>query len=213
MKIIIKNITANNIQIQDLFNISILANSTMTLVDDYPNDFISFSLVQSSDILKSFVISGQLVVNDGINDLSISDGLYHLLGVTKHELLKISPTPTGKYIQFTFNDSNRYYKKISDSNVYSSVCRFIFEGSNIWGTLLNCKSIASLDDNGTGYFQLFDVTNNKIICQSLGFTNQNDSIIDYGVISNVPLTESIFELRAKSNNTTILISNFMMVFQ
>lgn len=74
--IIVKNVTLSDIFIDDL-GITIAASgspgSSITLSDLYT----TFEIVESTD-LQSEVATGDIVINDGTDDLSVSEGLNHL---------------------------------------------------------------------------------------------------------------------------------------
>lgn len=70
--IIIKNNSATNITIEDL-GITITNASQNILSEGYP-----YSEILNSDDLRSLVASANLEVNDGSNDLSVTDGVKYL---------------------------------------------------------------------------------------------------------------------------------------
>ena len=76
MTIIIKNSTQDPIMLKDLFGVTIPVSGQVELFGD--NGLFRFYEVASSLNLKSCVTIGDLVVNDGTEDLSISNGLKHL---------------------------------------------------------------------------------------------------------------------------------------
>lgn len=81
--IIAKNVTLSNIDIQDMgFTLSASGtpNSTRTLTD-----YFEIHEIVSSDNLVTEVAAGNIVINDGSYDLSVSDGLKHILIETEYE--------------------------------------------------------------------------------------------------------------------------------
>jgi hypothetical protein len=77
--IIAKNNTGSDIFLEDL-GVTIPASSNRTLTDT-----IEVERITESDDLKTKVTSGDITINDGINDLSISDGLLHIKFETEYE--------------------------------------------------------------------------------------------------------------------------------
>lgn len=67
--IIIKNNTSNDLTINDMSGVTVLANSTLDLAN-----FPYHNITRSND-LPTLVSSGEVTLNDGESDLSIQDGL------------------------------------------------------------------------------------------------------------------------------------------
>lgn len=87
------------------------------------------------------------------------------------------------------------------STIYNAVKIFEYGGS-IRMPLVNLKVISEMDEGGTSYdVRICDVPNNTVIC-SANFTNESLAINNMGTISNLPLTETIFEVHIKVNGTT-----------
>jgi hypothetical protein len=81
--IIAKNVTVSTVNIEDMgFSLSPSGtpNSTRTLTDY----FELFEIV-SSDNLTAEVAAGNIVINDGTTDLSVSQGLNHIFIQTEYE--------------------------------------------------------------------------------------------------------------------------------
>src|SRR6056297_181609 len=76
---IIKNNTATDRNIEEL-GITISANSTYNLSDQF-----DFHEIFSSESLRLHVIHGDLVVNNGIDDLSASDGTYWIESLSTYK--------------------------------------------------------------------------------------------------------------------------------
>jgi len=77
--VIAKNITASNIIIEDL-GIRIPFGSQINLTELFKKIEIG-----NSDDLDLKVSSGNIVINDGTNDLSITNGLKHINFKTEYE--------------------------------------------------------------------------------------------------------------------------------
>ncbi len=71
--IIAKNQTINNIIINDMDGLIIPGNEQINLTDDFQLDYI----YESEDLITS-INSGDIIINDGTNDLSIPDALIFL---------------------------------------------------------------------------------------------------------------------------------------
>jgi len=82
--IIAKNQTANDIIISDLGSQTIPANNQVTL-----SDLHSLTDIQASDDLITEVQAGNIVINDGNNDLSPTDAIYFLQSPTYGTELKL----------------------------------------------------------------------------------------------------------------------------
>lgn len=95
--IIAKNVTLGEIFLDDL-GVSIAASSSLTLTLIFQKRFIT-----DSQDLKDQVSSGDIVINDGTEDLSVEDGLFHIKFETQYED-KEGPRPTWSTEQTPPND-------------------------------------------------------------------------------------------------------------
>lgn len=77
--VIAKNITNEDIFISDL-GFTISANSERNLSDNFPMEQIA-----SSEELRNFISSNDIIINDGYRNLSKIDGLRHVRFETEHE--------------------------------------------------------------------------------------------------------------------------------
>lgn len=77
--IIAKNNTGSDIFLKDL-GVTVPASSSLNLTE-----IIEVERITESDNLKTEVTSGDITINDGTNDLSISDGLLHIKFETEYE--------------------------------------------------------------------------------------------------------------------------------
>jgi hypothetical protein len=89
MQKILKNTTASDIELQ-VIGITVAANSSSTI---HSTDFAILASEDSINELTSLINSGDIVVNDGNNDLTSEVGIAHVeTGVAfKHEDIHLSP--------------------------------------------------------------------------------------------------------------------------
>lgn len=95
-----------------------------------------------------------------------------------------------------------------DKTVYVNIGSFNFPGTNNLSNVDQIKVISFMEQGGTSYdVRLCDVTNNTIIA-SANLSNNEEQMNSLGLISNLPLTESIFEIQSKiDGSTTAYICN------
>jgi hypothetical protein len=86
---------------------------------------------------------------------------------------------------------------------------FIFQGTTILGDPSKIEVIARAKDPGkTGDLRVFDVDNNKVICELIGISNNTFQILDLGDLDNLPSSKTIWEIqgrKAASSGTEIQI--------
>lgn len=97
---------------------------------------------------------------------------------------------------------------IVDSEQYITVLVFNFPGINKWKYVSNIKIIACMEDDGASFdVRVYDVTNNNEIC-STNISVAEQCVSDLGELTNLPITEAIFELQVKVNgSTTVHVKN------
>lgn len=84
--ILLKNTTASGIMLYDMSGATISGYAGQGGSDYYPlTDYFSFSSVNISEDLPPLVASGTLTVNNGVEDLSIEDGLKHIRYASAYE--------------------------------------------------------------------------------------------------------------------------------
>jgi len=104
--VIAHNNSSTSISINDL-GVELLPNETRNLTDyfDYPE-------ITESDDLKNYVSSGDIGINDGTNDLNISDALKHLYFESEHLDLLQDESMVGNASELSCSD-------VSNINVFS----------------------------------------------------------------------------------------------
>jgi hypothetical protein len=90
--LVLKNTTASNITITDASAVIVPASS----FDTYTDAKMIMQLVGSS-VLRSFVTGGQIVVNDGTSDLTVSAGLQYLAQLGSQQGFSTPPGTIGLY--------------------------------------------------------------------------------------------------------------------
>jgi len=98
------------------------------------------------------------------------------------------------------------------STSYSRVVAFKYDGADKIGTIDYIDIISYKHSNITSYSaRIYDKTNNNIIAEKTGMTNDVEEIHDLGTISNVPTDKAILELQMKkvggNNNNKIYIES------
>jgi hypothetical protein len=113
-----------------------------------------------------------------------------------------------------YGTANQCYRSITTTS-YSTVARFVYRGTSIYGPPINVKAICWVNSNSrTGNVRLYDVTNSKVIATADGFNNISPIIIDLGDVTNLPLTDAIFEFQTtiSSASGTVYISSGHLYF-
>lgn len=86
---------------------------------------------------------------------------------------------------------------------YVTLISFNFPGTNKLRNITHIKIISEMEESGTFYeVRICNINNNTKICSKI-LNNTKESINNLGTISNLPKKESIFELQARVNGTTI----------
>jgi hypothetical protein len=113
-----------------------------------------------------------------------------------------------------FGTTSQLYRS-STSTSYTSVARFIYRGSNIFGPPSYIKAVCwSSMSSKTANVRLFDITNGLVIATSDTFNNTTATVIDLNVISNIPVNEAILEFQIITSfaNNTVSISSGHIYF-
>ncbi len=133
MIIITKNSTGSNIYIDDLYGQEILASGQVTLSLLY-----TFAEISNSLNLKTLIEAGTIIINDGISDLNINDGVEHVSEISQYKSVKKLqdlenvPIPESNYpteilgsdgtafIWVNHASNNEYYYYVNDDSVSST---------------------------------------------------------------------------------------------
>lgn len=86
------------------------------------------------------------------------------------------------------------------AETFFRVSGFIFQGLDNVATPTLISAIARANVNSNDYnLRIQDITQANTICAASGINNTDDMIINFGSISNVPATPSIWELQASQS--------------
>ena len=96
---------------------------------------------------------------------------------------------------FSFPRNNSDFLQ-ENSATYVSVAKFIYTGSSVLGIPTTIKANAWNDGGTSISIQIFDVTNGAQIAEVTGVISAAaDNIQDLGALSNIPLSQAVFEIR------------------
>jgi hypothetical protein len=116
---------------------------------------------------------------DGINDLSITDGLNLLIG--NPGITKV----------FAFGTGNS-----TSSGSYTSIGRFVFRGTNWYGPVYSMSVIAYTNATSADV-RIYDVTNASILAEETGLSNNTPQSVAMIPFANIPSNEAIIEIQAR----------------
>jgi hypothetical protein len=117
--VIIKNNTLSPITIQDLSGVTVDSTSQLTLTDI----FYFYDIAKSIN-LKTYVSNGNIIINNGTSDLSVSNGLDHITIKSSYDVSQEITTSAEQYHYFgstapdstsvIWIDSQHYYPRLFD---------------------------------------------------------------------------------------------------
>jgi len=233
--IIAKNVTQNDIEISDMYGTTIPSSSQLTLTESLP-----YPIIENSQNLKTYVQDGDIVINDGVQDLSVNNGLKHLRISTYYEtprnifdLDDVPEHPGENKILSTSSDSlvwsdntgntgntdinfcffengSRPYLKCNSSS-WSIMASFIFRGTNVLGIPTAVEITAYNKENRTGGIRLYDYTNNNVICQTTVNSKTRQILVNTS-LSNLPTEKSIIEIQGYISNRDLFLESLLMRF-
>lgn len=146
------------------------------------------------------------------------------------DIVPFLPSTDGQTIVFDSNENlglkwkkaNKQSKiiptmgNLSDSISYARLASFTFPGSdNV--DLSFIKVISYMDTSITSYdLRIYDATNNAIISEA-NFNNIIEQVNDMGILSNLPVSEAIWEVLSKrnggsGNNKNVYVKEVTMEF-
>lgn len=206
MEVVVKNDTSHDVRIADLGGVTLPVSGSRDLYDIF-----TLTEITESDDLKTHVTSGGIIINDGVDDLSITNALKYLTGVTDKQAFDYSTTD----MQFEASGeaTGQYYFEIT-STTYQVVRQFIFRGSDISGVPTMAKVTAWVDNaSDPGVMRLYDITNDNIIAQWDNI-NETSETVHNTTASMIPSGEAIIEIQGKRNstNTGLYVTAVMLGF-
>lgn len=84
----------------------------------------------------------------------------------------------------------------TNNTSYENLVSFIYWGTANGGSLTALKGIMYKNPNVTSYSaRIYDITNDLVIAEVTGLSNDTAAIIDFGAISNLPTGNAIFEIQ------------------
>lgn len=110
------------------------------------------------------------------------------------DVFRTTPKTLRELVNF---DSYSYAPAISsNNNSYTIVGRIHFLGTTYYKSPVKIQAIMQTSVGVIGNIRLYDVTNAKVIVEKTGIpANTSPTIFDLGVISNLPVSEAIFEIQ------------------
>jgi hypothetical protein len=153
------------------------------------------------------VISGLIIINNGISDMTPTQAIAYLNDKSTYESSKLSD------LIFTFgSDSVDYWENKKDD--YKNCRQIYFKGAHSIGYPIACKLVGIIqDDKYTATIQLYDDFNDLVIFE-LEIDDENSSIYTITDFENFPESETVLVLRAKSNKDGkyIRLYSFCLIF-
>ena len=98
--------------------------------------------------------------------------------------------------------SIRNYARVK-GNTWVSLGVQVFAGTTTWIPSL-FKAVAELNSSGTGYIRLYDLTNNETLAE-ITVTDTSMTIYTDNSLSNLPDSEAVIEVQAKTQNSSTQI--------
>ena len=185
--------------------------------DGQMRGMINTSTYNAGDIL--YVASG-----GGITNVKPTTLQYQIIGtvisvgnpgIIYLRLQGISPRAAQKSIDIPIYGTSSADYRSSTSTTYTSMCRFIFRGTNNYSLPTNIKVVTWVSSAAYhSNVRLYDITNSQIIATSANITSTSNTIVDLGTISNVPTTDAIleFQIITSSTSCTAYMSSGHMYF-
>jgi len=134
---------------------------------------------------NEYLENGDLTVNNGSIDLLKVDAIRYMRG------------NTASILEVSFGSG-----VISYSTSYKSLAKILYQGSNVIGKPTNIKIYCRWGYGNAFTVRVVNISTifkYAIICEKSfsGFTSMPPEPQDMGIISNIPTSDSIFELQAK----------------
>lgn len=148
------------------------------------------------DTLFSSGSKGDLLVHNGSNWIQLGVGsndtaLVADSGQSSGVVWKTAPGGN-KYLEGFFEE------KSTSSSSYTVLARFIFPGTTNLGTINNIKIISRRNSDASSYSaRVWNFSNATQICEATGLTNTTRAIVNLGTLSNLPSSQSIFEVQLR----------------
>lgn len=107
-------------------------------------------------------------------------------------------------IKFTTSQNINLFNDKVDSMMYSLIGVYLYSSNISDGNILNTISFVSNISNSIATYKIkvYDTTNNNIITESDDLNNTTLQLFTLNNISNLPKTNSLFEIQAKVNGNS-----------
>lgn len=191
--VIIKNNTESPISINDLSGVTVDSTSQLELTDI----FYFYDIVKSIN-LKTYVSNGNIIINDGNNDLSISNALNHIGIISDWQIYNKIYTQSGnKKIEFSIGShADEHFE--SGSAIWQHVRSFIFPGTDIWTPTTIRLILSRSNTNNTSYVRIAKHADGLVIGET-SWTQSDPIIYTINSLSNFPESEEILCIQIKKD--------------
>lgn len=200
----------------------------------HENKFLPNSPTHATDIEHAFLslsdtpstyVGGKYLkaTSSGVDLINIHDDGYYtseqadcihttLSGCLQSQIDDMGYTSHCKDIHVVFGGKKEKYWEFSNKSYVVARC-FYFVGTQIIGTPTSIKVIAHMYESATGTLQIYDYTNNTIVSE-INFTNTDLQVLTCNSLSNLPPSEAILQIRAKtsSNNKKGYVCSVTLCF-
>jgi hypothetical protein len=183
----------------------------------------SYAISSPVEIVGDGSNPGIIYISNGVNSIELkappgltSDIDFTLpstIGTTTNFLQRIGPTSTG-WVDIIQNNPNSSFPlsikfnapsgspTTVTSSTFTILSSIVYKGTIVDNTILQILGVVETSGNGVGQLQIVDFTNGNIIATSPSFSSTTKIIIDLGIITNLPTTESILEIQLRRVNST-----------
>jgi hypothetical protein len=123
-------------------------------------------------------------------------------------------TSSSPRVDVAFGGDKKPYVRRKGST-YGVLAYVIFEGTTVNGTPSKIKVSTLTEKTNKSYdLRISNADTGDIIAEKTGLSNTAYTIVDLGDLSNLPSTETIFEIQSKSsdNTTHVRLSNLLIQF-
>lgn len=115
-----------------------------------------------------------------------------------------------------FTSSVDFPTTTTKSDVYTTVGNFGFAGSIEIGTPIAIRAVCGVTSATSMDIRVRDVLNNTTVCETTAVTDTFPSVVDLGVINNIPSSAAALEIQIRRNagsgNQKVSGSSLVLVF-
>ncbi len=91
-----------------------------------------------------------------------------------------------------------------NNTIYQSISTFTYPGKKI-DTLTHIKILSNINISSNYSVRIYDIINNKVIAENT-FNNITELTNDMGTLSNIPFTNTIFDVQVKVANSSTRVN-------